>query len=85
MADFNLGALGLTSPVSYSDPTKSLKSTSLSNTIPSLIDTANRLSDPSIPQDVYLLGTLLTAPPATFSVTTRPAGGQLWPRGVYNK
>lgn len=83
MADYILNQLG--SPTSVSDTTKILKSTNLSNTQPVFDDTVARLGLPSIPEEVYLLSTLFSGPPIPMSVPTRPSGGQLWPRGVYNK
>jgi hypothetical protein len=79
MADF---PISMGSPVSVVDPTKFLKPTSNSNTEPSLTGSIDRVYSLQVSNDFTLSG-LQSPIPVNFG--QRPGGGQLWPRGVYNK
>jgi hypothetical protein len=71
------------SPVDYDTDTKTYKPTSNSNMSPDFTDSIGRIYSLQVSRDIPIAG--LTFSPVNAIPTRRPAGGQLYPRGVYNK
>lgn len=71
------------SPVDYDVDIKTFKPTTNSNISPDFTDTTDRVYSAQVSVDIPIAG--LTFSPVSAVPSRRPAGGQLWPRGVYNK
>lgn len=71
------------SAVDYDVDTKTYKPTSNSNMNPDFTSAIDRIYTTQVSRDIPIAGLTFSPVPATGS--RRPAGGQLWPRGVYNK
>lgn len=71
------------SPVDYDTDTKTLKPTSNSDINPDFSVAIARVTSAQVSENFSFAG--LTSRAVEFVSSKRPAGGQLYPRGVYNK
>lgn len=82
MADFTFIT---TSSVDSIDDAKVFKPTTNSNISPTFDSVIDRLDSPFISEEIPLVNFGLNSSISAVPAKGRPAGGQLYPRGVYNK